>query len=405
MMDNMKRIVLAAVVTLIYALTINLNAFLLPVYGTEILGLSDSQIGLLVGAPGVLALVFLLPAAALSNYFGRKPMLILTAISNLIAATFFLTAKSFAGLAAAQLVMGIANATMWPALAAHYSSLVGPERQAEIQATNCVAQGLGLVIGPIISGFVIKAAGYPAAIGTWMGAAGIQLLLTAMVRDVPGTREGMLLQTAFVEPLRKLKPILGQRPLIVAGAAQLTSAAIISAIGGAFFIRFAQEAGFAAALVSVMISTREVSSTASRMVYAYLARIIPNSVLLSLSPLIAGGALLLGFLWPHPVVLFAVVILVGLALGVVAPASNTLAIEMAAPEDMTETIAAVTIMFQVGTILFPPFIGSVVDHTSLATGVRFGAGLILAAGLFLLAWSLKDAQSLSTASHREAKVS
>ncbi len=389
-----NRVLLASLIAGVFTLTINLGSFLLPIYSAEFLSLANTQIGLLVGAPGMLAMVLMLPAAALSNYWGRKPVMIFSAMANLTAAALFLMARSFTGLLLAQMIFGIANATLWPALIPHFASLASVEHQARIQAVNTTAQGIGLMLGPLVAGVLIREIGFAGAISAWIGGAALQLGMTATVSERPGVRAGLVMRAALVDPIRKLSHMAKNPALVIAGGSQLLTGAVIGAVGGAFFILFTQSVGYAAALASVMLATREASSTASRALYAFLARRIPNTILLSLVPVIAGGALLVGFVSPRPVVLFVVVLVEGFALGITAPASNTLATEQARPEDLAEAVAAVSMMFQVGLLVFPPLTGTLVSSTSLTTGISLGTVLVVALGLPLLVYAVRTERRL-----------
>ena len=152
---------------------------------------------------------------------------------------------------------------------------------------------------------------------------------------------------------------------------------------------FVQDVGYSATLASLFLSLRELFGTISRALYASIRRYVSNQLILSLVPLIAGSALLLGFSRPILPVLLVIIALEGFALGLTAPAGNTEASENASEEDLAETIAVVVVMFQVGTVIFPPIIGQLMRMMDRTKGLMTGTLLVILLSICPLVLSLK----------------
>ena len=379
----------------LFALTINIGMFVIPTFGTSVLGLADAQVGILVAAPGILAMLLMIPSAPLSNRFGRRNVIIFSAVANVVAAVLYLRATSFQQLLSAQIVFGIANAFFWPSNLTYLCEVAGPQWIQQAQAANTAAQGVGLVLGPILAGTLIHWSGYPGALWAWLAIAMANLALSALLEPLPTQTSIERLGVAIVRSLRGI-PAMGKNPrLVVAMAGQFLSAAFVTSIGGAFFILFVQDAGYTATLASLLLSLRELFGTLSRALYAQIRRYMSNLLILGFVPLIAGGALLLGFCYPTLPVLLLVVVVAGFALGLTAPAGNTEASENATPTNLTETIALVVAMFQVGTVVFPSMTGLLISSAGRTQGLVAATGLVMLLSIWPLSLALRESKKPS----------
>ena len=120
-----------------------------------------------------------------------------------------------------------------------------------------------------------------------------------------------------------------------------------------------------------------------------------NLLILGFVPLIAGGALLLGFCYPTLPVLLLVVVVAGFALGLTAPAGNTEASENATPTNLTETIALVVAMFQVGTVVFPSMTGLLISSAGRTQGLVAATGLVMLLSIWPLSLALRESKKPS----------
>lgn len=183
--------------------------------------------------------------------------------------------------------------------------------------------------------------------------------------------------------------------LVVAMASQFLSAAFVTSIGGAFFVLFAEDVGFTATFASLLLSLRELSGTLSRATYPRIRRYVDNLIILSMAPIVAGIALLFGFVYPAMPVLVLVVAVAGFALGIVAPAGNTEASENATPANLAETIAVVVAMFQVGNVVFPSVTGLLISSAGRARGLMEATGLVMLLAVWPMTVAVRQSRSSS----------
>ena len=376
----------------LFALTINIGMFVIPTFSTEVLGVADAQVGILVAAPGVLAMLLMIPSAPLSNRFGRRRVMIASAIANTVAAILYLIATSFGQVLVAQIVFGIANAFFWPSNLTYLCEVAGPEWLQQAQATNTASQGVGLVLGPILAGGLIGWSGYRGALGLWLAIAIVNLILSILLRPLPTQTPAESLGMSIRQSMGGIPAMMKNSKLVVAMTSQFLSAAFVTSIGGAFLVLFAQDVGFTATSASLLLSLRELSGTLSRAMYPRIRRYVDNLIILSTVPIVAGVALLLGFVYPVLPVSVLVVAVAGFALGIVAPAGNTEASENATPANLAETIAVVVAMFQVGSVVFPSVTGLLISSAGRARGLVEATGLVLVLAIWPLTVALRESR-------------
>jgi MFS family permease len=384
-----RNVWMASLIAGLFAFTLNIGMFVVPTFSTAVLGATDSQVGILVAAPGILAMLLMVPSAPISNRVGRRRVMILSTIAGVLAAILYLTARSFQQLLVAQLVFGASNAFFWPSNLAYSCEVARPGAISQAQAANTAAQGVGLVLGPIVAGILTQWSGYQGALWAWLACALANLGLAIRLTSLPTPPQSGSLGSAMIRSLQAIPSMCRNTRLLVAMLSQLLTAAFVTSIGGAFFILFVQDVGYSATLASLFLSLRELFGTISRALYASIRLYVSNQLILSLVPLIAGGALLLGFYRPVLPVLLVIIAIEGFALGLTAPAGNTEASENASEEDLAETIAAVVVMFQVGTVIFPPITGQFMRMMNRSQGLMMGTLLVMLLSIWPLVLSLK----------------
>lgn len=384
-----RNVWMASLIAGLFAFTLNIGMFVVPTFSTAVLGATDSQVGILVAAPGILAMLLMVPSAPISNRVGRRRVMILSTIAGVLAAILYLIARSFQQLLVAQLVFGASNAFFWPSNLAYSCEVARPGAISQAQAANTAAQGVGLVLGPIVAGILTQWSGYQGALWAWLACALANLGLAIRLTSLPTPPQSGSLGSAMIRSLQAIPSMCRNTRLLVAMLSQLLTAAFVTSIGGAFFILFVQDVGYSATLASLFLSLRELFGTISRALYASIRLYVSNQLILSLVPLIAGGALLLGFYRPVLPLLLVIIAIEGFALGLTAPAGNTEASENASEEDLAETIAAVVVMFQVGTVIFPPITGQFMRMMNRSQGLMMGTLLVMLLSIWPLVLSLK----------------
>ena len=147
---------------------------LLPFYA-ETFGASPVVIGLLFAAFSLAQLVAAPVLGALSDRFGRRPVLIFSLIGTVVSFAMLAVAQSLAMLFAARVIDGLSGGNITIARA-YIADVTEPDERAKAFGFLGAAFGLGFIVGPGLAGLFAHIS-YTAPI--WAAAA-VTLLATAM---------------------------------------------------------------------------------------------------------------------------------------------------------------------------------------------------------------------------------
>jgi MFS family permease len=142
-----------------FVMSIGVLMTIFPLFAVESLGISLTDVGLLMGSRSVGFVLAMFTMGAISDRVGRKPVMLfgLGATAVLIAALGFVS--SFWGIAAVIFVLGITTGAIWivsPVLAAES---VEPDQRGAAIGTYRTFFDLGSILGPIVMASVFEAYG------------------------------------------------------------------------------------------------------------------------------------------------------------------------------------------------------------------------------------------------------
>ncbi|MGP9760709.1 MFS transporter [Corynebacterium sp. AOP12-C2-36] len=120
--------------------------------------------------------VLILPSGRWSDTVGRKPMLVLGMLVTAVGYVTFPFSPGIAPACAAMFVAGAGSALVNPGQQAVLADIVGTKRGGSTVAGYSMFQDLGGVLGPLLAGMVVDAAGF----GWAFGLSGV-LLVTAAI--------------------------------------------------------------------------------------------------------------------------------------------------------------------------------------------------------------------------------
>lgn len=130
-------------------------SFILPLY-PEIanrFGLSATLITILSASYALMQFLFSPMLGRLSDRFGRKPILVITSLGTAVSFLLFGWAKSVWLIFASRILNGIFGSSVAVAQA-YIADVTGRHERTEGMGTIGAALGLGLIIGPAMSGFL-----------------------------------------------------------------------------------------------------------------------------------------------------------------------------------------------------------------------------------------------------------
>lgn len=136
----------------------------IPVLGQERLGLTPDQIGLGLASISVMAIVLSYPSGALTDRFGRKPVIVPAVILTGISFLLFLVAPSFGWFMAACIAWSIAGGVGGAAPSAYAADIAPPGMNAAAMSSFRMLGETGYVLGPIVLGLIADLFGANAAL-------------------------------------------------------------------------------------------------------------------------------------------------------------------------------------------------------------------------------------------------
>lgn len=151
---------------------------LLPFY-TEFLGGTPGQIGLLISTFAVCQLIGGPLLGRLSDRMGRKPLLLLSQVGTLIGFVFLAWATSLWMVFLSRIIDGFTAGNISLAQA-YITDITKPEERTKSFAVIGIAFGVGFLIGPAISGFLVQF-GYRVPIFAAMGLSACSILATTFL--------------------------------------------------------------------------------------------------------------------------------------------------------------------------------------------------------------------------------
>lgn len=127
---------------------------LLPLLARQ-LGATPTTVGFVVSASTLTGIFLKLPAGALSDVLGRRPLLLLGTIVFATMPFTYIGIASLGALIVLRFVHGAATAIFGPVASASLSDLAPAGRRATWLSTYSTVQGAGQALGPVIAGYAI----------------------------------------------------------------------------------------------------------------------------------------------------------------------------------------------------------------------------------------------------------
>ena len=147
-----KRLYIIFLITFTEVLGFSMVLPLIPYLGQE-LGLSLSQIGLIISVFSICQLFASPITGKLSDHFGRKPLFILSQISTFIGFILLGFATTVILLVAARLIDGLLGSNMTVSQA-YISDITEPKHRTRVYSYSSGVFGAGLIFGPFIGGIL-----------------------------------------------------------------------------------------------------------------------------------------------------------------------------------------------------------------------------------------------------------
>jgi DHA1 family multidrug resistance protein-like MFS transporter len=157
---------------------------ILTLYAKEVLQLSSFQYSMFLIAGGAITVIFLIPMGKMVDRIGIRPFLLIGFSLSAAALLLFTYVKSMVILYFVVGALGVGYAFIIPSWNALIASAIPPEKRGAVWGFFLTIEGLGMIVGPIVSGKLWDVYGYHAPFLV-SGFVLISLLVLQMFISIP----------------------------------------------------------------------------------------------------------------------------------------------------------------------------------------------------------------------------
>ena len=199
-----KRLYIIFLISFTEVLGFSMVLPLIPYLGDE-LGLTLSQIGLIISVFSFCQLFASPITGKLSDHFGRKPLFILSQISTFVGFVFLGFATTILLLIAARLIDGLLGSNMTVSQA-YISDITEPKHRTRVYSYSSGVFGAGLIFGPFIGG-ILSTINYsvPMFFAAAITLISIALVILFLPETIPKKTEKISLSFNDVIPVDNVK--------------------------------------------------------------------------------------------------------------------------------------------------------------------------------------------------------
>lgn len=189
LMRNRDFVLISAVTLGIFFTRSGGQMTLLPLLGHNVLGMSESAIGLAFTLIAACNFVSLYAAGTLADRIGRKAVIVPSGLLTALSIVLFVVTGSVEGFFLNALLLGIGTGLGGPAPAAYATDIAPRTALGPAMGLYRTISDFGLVVGPVLLGAIVDVAGYGPAFGVnAVLLVGTTLAFAAWARETAGRR-------------------------------------------------------------------------------------------------------------------------------------------------------------------------------------------------------------------------
>jgi MFS family permease len=339
----------------------------LPLFIVQELHGAESQVGLIMGAFALSAVLSRPLSGRLVDTWSRKSCLVLGALIYIIFPALYTQATSVAVMMALRFFHGIGIAIYTTAGSVFVADLAPPARRGEAMGYYGMAMNLSMAIGPALGIALAEWLGFAGLFWTSAGLALGCLLLVQLVHDPHQSRSH---DRHASTPRPALFSRVALFPGFIAMCMTMTFGAIVSFLP--LFVQYHNlgNAGLFFTVYSiVVVALRPLSGRLSDR-FGRSAVIIPGMIFLTASMVVlAYTTSTAGLLWTA--------VLQGIGFGAVHPAIMAWIVDRSTVHDRGPALATLMMMFDVGVGLSAIGLGLVLQRTDFSTMYLWAGGIAL----------------------------
>ncbi|MDT5397238.1 MAG: hypothetical protein QOK33_469 [Mycobacterium sp.] len=353
-----------------------------PLYATyqAAWGFSALTTTVVFGVYAIAFLAALLTAGRLSDYVGRRPVLVAGIAGQVLALAVFVDAHSVAALVVARVIQGLATGGSIAAVGVGMLDI----DQARGAVANATAPGLGTASGALLSAFAVRWLPAPTQL-IYIVLAGVLIvqafgvaLLPETSTKAPGAWRSLVPQLAL--PAQTRRPLLAAAPVLFAVWAL---AGFYGSLGPALIDHLVGSAS----VIDAGLGLGILAGVASLTTYVLRATPAPAVMLVGTAALIAGVAAVLLSLWASsPLAFFSGTVIAGVGFGAGFQGGIRLVAPLARPDQRAGVLSVLYIVSYLGLGIPAVAAGFAVARGGglVATSYAYGVAVIGLAGLATL---------------------
>ena len=124
------------------------------------LGASYTEVGLVGTSYSIIFIVFAALSGKLSDRFGRKVLILISAVLNALAAVLYLVAGSVNEIILIRTLEGLAWAAFWPSVEALSTEIASASASGRAMGLSSASYGAGFAFGSLLGGSIAATTGY-----------------------------------------------------------------------------------------------------------------------------------------------------------------------------------------------------------------------------------------------------
>lgn len=161
-----------------------------PIFTTEIISLNASDVGIFLAINGFVSFILMLPAGKASDRYGRKKFITIGTFIFGITFGLLTVAQNFSHIVFIMILNSVGVALFRPTILSHISDITPPSEQAKIMGFYGTLEDIGVMIGPMIGGFVWDNFGPEKTFYVCMGALLLASLISfRVIVEIKGRKE------------------------------------------------------------------------------------------------------------------------------------------------------------------------------------------------------------------------
>ncbi|HEY5897798.1 MAG TPA: MFS transporter [Burkholderiales bacterium] len=339
-------------------------------------GLSNAEIGALFAMPVLAQAPLNLVGGAYTDRIGGRRIMLGSCCVVVAAGLWFMAAHGFWMLMIGQFALILSRAAFWPATWAMASELPGARGQ-QLGHLNAVTN-FGQIVGTVLGGFVLAAAGFQATFAVLAGTGVISLFAGLATRAKPARPAGSR------HPLANFLPLLRKRIITYTMLCAYLSALPFS-LTMSFYPLLLAEFGHAEGASGVLLSLRAAGSIFASLLAARFVRSGPETLWPVMCGLAVAASVGLVPLANHPLPIAFWMLVVGAGTAAMTLYFQITISEASTADERGSALALGGLGWSVSHLSTPLLMGFLADRFGIVVGFYVLGGFAFACALLIAA--------------------